>query len=204
MNKKIFSSIVPFVLAGTLGVSTAMGHTNTDIYSGNWPSSVSNNLDVAVGTSAQGYLLRIQNAASAWNGIEPALNFSSVYTSSSTDTSHVARVNVRGADLGVTGLYADTSNYSYSIIWGYTADWSAEWKDSIVRLNTNTNTTGNGLQNLSYTRIQETVTHEFGHVSALKHNSNTTEDSISIMRQYGFNDKTTPLSHDVSMIQYKY
>ncbi|URN95411.1 MAG: hypothetical protein NAG76_03890 [Candidatus Pristimantibacillus lignocellulolyticus] len=201
---KVLLCIVPLIIASYLGVKTAEGHTSTDIYSGNWATTVANNLAVAVAPSAQGYFLRIENAAAAWNGIEDALVFKAPHKSDEAETNHVSRVHVRGVDLGATGAYADAGNYKYSIIFGYTLDWSAEWKDSIVRLNTNSSTTGNGLKNLTYSQIQETITHEFGHVAALKHNALTSEDSNAIMRQYGFNDTAVPLSHDIAMIKHKY
>lgn len=57
---------------------------------------------------------------------------------------------------------------------------------------------------MSYIQIEETITHEFGHVATLKHNQDKSEDSKTIMRQYGFNDTGVPLSHDIEMIKYKY
>lgn len=200
-QKKI---LIVFLIVSMFFGGQVYAHVTTDIHSGFWPSYASNNLSVAVGTSAQSYLSMVQFGSTAWNGIEPALKFNDAYVTSSADSSYFARVNVRGVDLGATGSYADAGNYKYIPLLGYFLNWDSEWKSSIIRLNVNTDENGNGIANLSPTEQQETITHEFGHVAGLRHNKYTIEDPISIMRQYGFNLITVPLDHDIAMIQYKY
>ncbi|PET68743.1 hypothetical protein CN514_09655 [Bacillus sp. AFS001701] len=56
---------------------------------------------------------------------------------------------------------------------------------------------------LTATEERETVVHEVGHALGLKHTQET-NDSISVMRQYGFNNKDYPLSDDKAGIAAHY
>lgn len=49
----------------------------------------------------------------------------------------------------------------------------------------------------------ETIVHEVGHCLGLNH-CRESDNSISVMRQYGFNDKAYPLSDDKKGIRYIY
>ena len=57
--------------------------------------------------------------------------------------------------------------------------------------------------NLNTTRAQETVVHEIGHTLGLDH-CEPVNNSISVMREYGFNDAPYPLSDDIAGIQNLY
>jgi predicted Zn-dependent protease len=56
---------------------------------------------------------------------------------------------------------------------------------------------------LSSLRRKETAVHEVGHAIGLAHTQKS-NDSIAVMRQYGFNDKDYPLSDDKTGIAAKY
>lgn len=56
---------------------------------------------------------------------------------------------------------------------------------------------------LNATRRKETIVHEVGHELGLAH-TQASNNSISVMRQYGFNDKAYPLSDDKAGIKAKY
>ncbi|WP_044896534.1 matrixin family metalloprotease [Bacillus alveayuensis] len=56
---------------------------------------------------------------------------------------------------------------------------------------------------LSSLRRKETAVHEVGHAIGLAHTQKS-NDSIAVMRQYGFNDKDYPLSDDKAGIAAKY
>lgn len=56
---------------------------------------------------------------------------------------------------------------------------------------------------LDTTQRIETIVHEVGHEAGLAH-TQTANNSISIMRQFGFNNKTVPLSDDKAGIAKKY
>ena len=53
--------------------------------------------------------------------------------------------------------------------------------------------------NLSSVRKNETIVHEVGHALGLNH-TQTANDTISVMRAVGFNDKDYPLSDDIAGI----
>ncbi|MFD1927387.1 matrixin family metalloprotease [Sporosarcina siberiensis] len=56
---------------------------------------------------------------------------------------------------------------------------------------------------LNSLRRMETAVHEVGHALGLDHTQKK-NDSVSVMRQYGFNDKDFPLSDDKAGISAKY
>ncbi|MFS0593422.1 M12 family metallopeptidase [Cytobacillus horneckiae] len=56
---------------------------------------------------------------------------------------------------------------------------------------------------LNSTRRKETISHEVGHELGLAH-TQSKNNSISVMRQLGFNDKPYPLSDDKAGIKAKY
>lgn len=58
-------------------------------------------------------------------------------------------------------------------------------------------------RDLNETQERETIVHEVGHALGLQH-TQTENDSISVMRRYGFNDKDYPLSDDKSGIAARY
>ena len=49
----------------------------------------------------------------------------------------------------------------------------------------------------------ETIVHEVGHCLGLSH-CQYIKNSISVMREYGFNNKAYPLSDDIQGISYIY
>lgn len=52
---------------------------------------------------------------------------------------------------------------------------------------------------LNTTRKKETIVHKFGHALGLAH-CETTKNTVSVMRETGFNDKAYPLSDDIAGI----
>ncbi|WP_121604766.1 matrixin family metalloprotease [Virgibacillus sp. Bac332] len=55
----------------------------------------------------------------------------------------------------------------------------------------------------SYTQRKEVIVHEVGHEAGLAHTQKS-NNSISVMRQYGFNNKAYPLSDDKAGLRAKY
>lgn len=55
----------------------------------------------------------------------------------------------------------------------------------------------------TYTLRKETIVHEVGHEAGLAHTQES-NNNISVMRQYGFNNKAYPLSDDKAGISAKY
>ncbi len=58
-------------------------------------------------------------------------------------------------------------------------------------------------KSLSTTRKNETIVHEMGHAFGLGH-CQSSKNSISVMRETGFNDKAYPLSDDIAGIKALY
>jgi len=175
---------------------------STDVYSGSW-NATTTSLGIAVGPSLSNYLSSFQSWYSNWNGISSNVGLNKPYEQYTLDdTPHFSRINIIGKDLGSTGNWAQTCNYTYSIIWGYRCDWDGSWKDSIIEINTNTDsTTKKGYSFLSSNLKKKVFLHELGHSSGLKHPADTSE--VAIMKQ-GDNGYYTIQQHDKDVLKSKY
>ncbi|MDQ6418833.1 M57 family metalloprotease [Paenibacillus sp. LHD-117] len=190
-------------LAATLFALPVVHAHNTDVYSGNWPSSVATNLAVAYGTSASTWSALIQQSAERWNGIDPNVAITSIYHNPEVDNeTFPSRINLFATDLGSTGDWALALNFKYSVLWGYTGDWDAEWKVGRIRLNNNTDsTTKRGFSFYDTDLKRKIITHEIGHTLGLKHPADTSETAI--MKQ-GDNLYYTIQTHDKDVLKSKY
>ncbi len=175
---------------------------STDVHSGSWDTTTTS-LGIAVGTSLSSYLSSFQSWYSGWNGISSNAGLSSPYSQSTLDsTPHFARINMIGVDLGSTGDWAGTCNYKYNFIFGYTCDWEGSWKDSIIKFNTNTDsTTKKGYSFHSSDLKKKIFLHELGHSFGLAHPADTSE--VAIMKQ-GDNGYYTIQQHDKNVLKSKY
>jgi len=195
--KILLSLLTLFIFAA----SNAFAHS-TDVHSGSW-NTTTTSLGIATGPSVSSYLSSFQTWYSSWNGISSNAGLSNPYEQSTLDdTPHFSRINIIGKDLGSTGAWADTCNYTYSVIWGYSCNWSGSWKDSIIRINTNTDsTTKVGYSFIGADLRKKVFLHELGHSFGLKHPADTSE--VAIMKQ-GNNNYYTIQPHDKDTLKSKY
>ena len=183
-------------------VRSAVDAANSDYVSGSWDMSDTTSLGVAVGPSMSNYLSSFKSWYSSWNGVSSKVGLNQPYEQSSLDqTPHFARINIIGKNLGATGSWGETCNYKYSVILGYTCDWSGSWKDSIIKINTNTDSkTRVGYSFLSSDLRKKVFLHELGHSWGLDHPTTT---SNAIMKQ-GDNGYYTIQTYDKNNIKAKY
>ena len=127
------------------------------------------------------------------------------------------------------GIYCNNATYS-NTIYTYAKKWNQcselhlyESSTSVAKIHASVSSTSNGYYAITYNYgndnhsivfyalwqtssdsiKNETVVHEFGHALGLAH-TQSSNDNISVMRQYGFNNKAYPLLDDKNGISFIY
>ncbi|ETT38037.1 hypothetical protein NSQ20_08100 [Paenibacillus sp. FSL K6-1122] len=199
--KKRWMVMLTCLMAAFL-ITASVKAASSDYYSGSWDTTSTTSLGIAVGSSMSSNLSSFQSWYTGWNGVSSKVGLAKPYEQSSLDqTPHFARINIIGKNLGSTGNWAETCNYKYSVIWGYSCDWNGSWKDSIIEFNTNTDSnTKIGYSFQSANLKKKIFLHELGHSLGLKHPDTT---SNAIMKQ-GDNGYYVVQTYDKSNIKEKY
>lgn len=200
-SKKIFSFILASILLLTFNKNVSAHTGDSDILSGYWDMTTALNLDVQLDSqTASIYQYTGYDCAMSWNQAQFIKIKSYGYGEYNND--FTAKIRISGSSNLPSNCRGITSNYVKSW-YGYKASMSeGPWHHSVVILSTTSE-----FQNSSDER-KKTMTHEIGHSLGLDDLSYVNNDNVlSVMWQGPTNVpgiSTSPTSHDISNLDYKY